>query len=176
MIFFTSICPFPVWFANSITHMNSFQILQACCLCRKTSGICVQCSHPKCPASFHVICALNSKWHLRWTSNGSEDITTIAFCSKHKAKPDPPVIPPKPGRKKPVSVICVWYICENIWISICTYFTPSQRSAPPSQSQISKSKLFSHSEIPTCWGRSYWEEGETEKASTATEQPSAISR
>lgn len=75
---------------------------QACCLCRKTSGVCIQCSFPKCPTSFHVICALNNKWHLRWTLNGADDLNTVAYCSKHKARADPPTVPPNPGLKKPV--------------------------------------------------------------------------
>jgi len=57
-----------------------------CSLCKVTHGACIRCSHGACRASFHPICARESKLQIEiWGKFGLDNVEMRAFCAKHSA-------------------------------------------------------------------------------------------
>ncbi|XP_073010390.1 uncharacterized protein [Typha latifolia] len=60
-----------------------------CNVCKVKHGACVRCSHGTCRASFHPICARESKHQMEiWGKFGNDNVELRAFCSKHSTIQD----------------------------------------------------------------------------------------
>ncbi|KAG2610278.1 hypothetical protein PVAP13_4KG179200 [Panicum virgatum] len=71
---------------TTIVDTQENQSKLVCSLCKVTHGACIRCSHGACRASFHPICARESKLQIEiWGKFGLDNVEMRAFCAKHSA-------------------------------------------------------------------------------------------
>ncbi|OEL14014.1 Protein Jade-1 [Dichanthelium oligosanthes] len=74
---------------EAVTNIVDTQEIQSklvCSLCKVMHGACVRCSHGACRASFHPICARESKLQIEiWGKFGHDNVEMRAFCAKHSS-------------------------------------------------------------------------------------------
>ncbi|KAL0969513.1 hypothetical protein UPYG_G00228260 [Umbra pygmaea] len=70
---------------TNMSQIPSNRWALTCCLCKDSSGACIQCSAKSCRTAFHVSCALQSSLEMNTILTEQDEVKFKAFCSKHSS-------------------------------------------------------------------------------------------
>ena len=69
----------------NVENVSKVRRTLLCCVCRTRNGACVQCSNSSCITSYHVTCAMKSKYEVSadYQNEDDNEVEFVTFCKKH---------------------------------------------------------------------------------------------
>ncbi|XP_062326321.1 protein Jade-1 isoform X3 [Osmerus eperlanus] len=68
---------------TNISQIPSSRWALLCCLCKKSTGACIQCSAKNCRTAFHVTCGLHNRLEMNTILTEEDEVKFKSYCPEH---------------------------------------------------------------------------------------------